>query len=206
MISAKYCPMLIEFFGMPNTGKTTTAEYILKEVIADGINAKMIYERASICPIKDKTSPLFNYWTLFSLAKEYIEAFENKYDIIIADRGIIDAEIWVTAFSELFDDNNTLKHDLLGILHTHYFKNLTSIGFYFNASVNEVLRRELINRTDDSLGTIVNYDVLSAYKCSYSKLKTNFDNIIEIDSEKQSIKENEINILSIIRNQIQKLT
>jgi len=191
-------PILFEFFGLPNTGKTTTANYIVKKLNKSGKKTKIIHERASICPISDKTNPIFNYWTLFSLMKEHTEAIEDKYDIIIADRGIYDANIWVGTLATLKKYDIDYIKRFNEIVQTKYFSNLTTIGFFFYASVDEVLQRELATREDNKFGSVVNKKVLSQYMIEYKKFKENYTNIVEIDSKKMTIREIEKFILDKI--------
>lgn len=92
-------PRIIELFGLPRTGKTTAAHALLKYYKDRGLKVHLNKERASVCPVEDKLSPLFNLWTAVAYLKEYIEATENGCSFVISDRGLLDALVWINSFN-----------------------------------------------------------------------------------------------------------
>ena len=77
-------PLLIEFCGSPKSGKTTTIRALNIFLKRNGFKTVVLTERASICPIENKTHPFFNIWTLTTAISEIIknlERGENKIDM-----------------------------------------------------------------------------------------------------------------------------
>lgn len=175
---------IIELFGLPKTGKTTTVNALKKYLQSKGNKVEIVKERASLCPIKDKLHPSFNYWTALSFMKEYVEANENKVDILIADRGIFDAYVWINLLSKRINDKNYLHQFEKLISQDIILKNYETT-FYYKASFETILNREQSRQIHKSQGRIMNNEILNLYTLSYSEVKEKLSSIakiIEIDS------------------------
>src|SRR5437016_2052376 len=86
---------VIELFGLPRTGKTSSVDFLLHSLRQAGLRVQVIRERASLSPIRNKMSPLFNYWTALSQLREYVEACDQDLDVVLADRGVLDSAVWL---------------------------------------------------------------------------------------------------------------
>jgi len=56
-------PIVIEFSGSPKSGKTTIINSLELFLKRNGFRVAVVQERASVCPVADKKSPMFNIWT-----------------------------------------------------------------------------------------------------------------------------------------------
>ena len=56
-------PIVIEFSGSPKAGKTSCINSLELFLKRNGFSVKVVQERASVCPVSDKQSPMFNLWT-----------------------------------------------------------------------------------------------------------------------------------------------
>ena len=56
-------PIVIEFSGSPKSGKTSCINSLELFLKRNGFRVEIIQERASVCPVADKRSPMFNIWT-----------------------------------------------------------------------------------------------------------------------------------------------
>src|SRR5687767_6227441 len=56
-------PIVIEFCGTPKAGKTSCISSLVIFLKRNGFKVKVLTERASVCPIRDKFDPNFNVWT-----------------------------------------------------------------------------------------------------------------------------------------------
>src|SRR6184192_2788516 len=65
-------PVVIEFAGMPKAGKTSIVNEINRFLKRCGFRTKLIVEKASICPIRDKKDAAFNVWTLCQTLAELL--------------------------------------------------------------------------------------------------------------------------------------
>ena len=54
-------PLVIEFAGVPKAGKTTTLSHVQTFLKRCGFHTDVVIERASECPIRDKTAREFQY-------------------------------------------------------------------------------------------------------------------------------------------------
>lgn len=180
---------IVELLGLPRTGKTTISRILSKTLIEKGFNPHIISERASVCPVKDKLDPMFNLWTCNAFLKEYIEARENGHDVVIADRGVMDAAVWVEAFREhrcfemteqlvrSFLKSKILNHNLL-------------CGYYLHANVATVIEREELHLSKPRRGRILNEKTLMLYLEAFDIAKQNFDSpFIQLDTTLINISE-----------------
>lgn len=175
---------IIELFGLPKTGKTTTVNALKKYMLSQNKSVEIVRERASICPIKDKLHPSFNYWTAISFMKEYVEANEKKIDYLIADRGIFDAYIWVDLLSKRLN-NLDFGIDFEKLVSQNLILENYLMTFYFKAEFNVIMNREKERQIQKSQGRIMNSEILDLYSKSYTSIKPKLlgiSKIIEIDS------------------------
>ncbi len=178
---------IIELFGLPRTGKTTTVVALKKHLKNAGFKVDIIRERASVCPLNDKLHPSFNFWTSISLIKEYIEANDKGFDFVLADRGIFDAFVWINFLSE-----KKLLSDFEKLIDQNFILSNYLTTFYFTADIDVILDREFERQISRKYGKVMNPQTLNLYKNSYNDLKpelTKIGNIYEIDSSKITIKE-----------------
>ncbi len=199
----KFKTKIIEIFGLPKTGKSTIINAVKKHLKNSGYKVDVIKERASICPIKDKLDPNFNYWTSVSLMKEYIEANDRDLDFIIADRGIFDALVWVNYLSEKQGGNNSVNEFFTLINQEFILKNYL-FTFYFYAEIDTILDREFERQVERKFGVIMNPDSLKDYRKSYYEVKSKLEKwstIFELDTSELAIKET-ISIVSKELNRV----
>ena len=103
-------PIIIEFSGSPKAGKTSCINSLRQFLKRNGFEVEVIQERASICPVSDKQSPMFNVWTSCMSLAGLIGIVEDKKstcDVIILDRGVFDALCWfewLTACNKMESD------------------------------------------------------------------------------------------------------
>lgn len=182
---------MIEFMGLPRTGKTTAVEAISGRLNELGINTSIIQERASVCPVQNKMSPLFNYWTAVSQMKEYIEACDKSVEILLADRGVLDSAVWL-----YFKNRNGSFDEEVGcfesLLYNCFIKSSTKLAVFFYCDIDLILEREEERRVRPKPPTVVNRPVLEGYLQSYHEAKRELESltkIVEIDTTALSIQE-----------------
>jgi thymidylate kinase len=182
---------VIEFMGLPRTGKTTAVEAISDRLNEIGVNTSIIRERASVCPVRNKMSPLFNYWTAISQMKAYVEACDKGVEVLLADRGVLDSAVW------LYFKNQTGSFDeevrcFKPLLHNRFMNASTKLAVFFYCDIDLILAREEERRIRPKSATVVNRLVLQGYLQSYREAKRELESIteiVEIDTTALSIKE-----------------
>ena len=99
-------PIVIEFAGVPKAGKTSTLGQIQKFLKRCGFRVEVVVERASVCPIRDKKHANFNVWTATTTLAQILEKTQTPSGledphVLILDRGLFDALIWLTVMERL---------------------------------------------------------------------------------------------------------
>src|SRR5260370_4149715 len=94
-LSYAHRAFVIEFAGTPKSGKSTSVEAIRHFFARNGFRVHVLAERAAVCPIPIKGHLFFNTWCAASMLAELLANIETDTDIIIIDRGIVDALVWL---------------------------------------------------------------------------------------------------------------
>ena len=159
-------PIVIEFSGSPKAGKTSCINSLELFLKRNGFSVKVVQERASVCPVSDKQSPMFNLWTACTSLAGLIGTLENKQsqiDVLILDRGIFDALCW---FQWLVNNGKMevrqCKVAEEFLLMEELVKNI-DIVFAFCVSPEVSITREYATLLTDKLGSIMNKKVLGEY-------------------------------------------
>ena len=99
-------PIIIEFAGVPKSGKTSTIGQIYNFFKRCGFRVQVVVERASVCPIRDKKHFTFNVWTASTTLAQILQNTQepprsDDPDILILDRGLFDSVCWLTMMDRL---------------------------------------------------------------------------------------------------------
>ena len=166
-------PIVIEFCGSPKAGKTSSINSLNIFLKRNGFKTVILTERAGICPISDKQSPIFNSWTCSATINEINEKIdtanaspnpENNLDVIISDRGIFDALCW---FRWLRNRNKMDEYEYSVLtqfaLLNRWQKNIDLV-YIFVTTPEESIKREYANLLTDKRGSIMKEDILAQYR------------------------------------------
>lgn len=179
-------PFVVEICGTPNSGKTSAIQTFEKVLKRNGIKYKIIYEAATKCRIKEKLSPDFNFWTLNETLKQLVEAYSGNYDIIVCERGPLDAICWYNLY--YYDGVITKKEYqvLLDYILLDRFVDRIKCCYIMKCSVEVSINRENLAGLSDTMGTIINCSVLTKYNSALGRVCTSygkyFKRIIELDT------------------------
>lgn len=190
-------PLLIELCGSPKSGKSSCITALNIFLKRNNFRTKVLSERASVCPIRDKKDPAFNIWTVCSMLAELSEHLTNSrkdLDVILADRGIFDALCW---FEWLKSNHHLSKRnydDLVGFLTMPRWQTIVDIVFIFTVSKDGSMNREYANLLTDKEGSIMNPRVLTQFlesieiaKKKYGKVFRTIESIDTTDIEQNSV-------------------
>lgn len=159
-------PIVIEFSGSPKAGKTSCINSLELFLKRNGFSVKIVQERASICPVSDKQSPMFNLWTACMTLGGLIGTLEdkkNQVDVLILDRGIFDALCWfhwLVYNKKMEEEQQKVAEQFL--LMDELVKCI-DIVFAFCASPDVSIEREYATLLTNKPGSIMNKKVLSEY-------------------------------------------
>lgn len=165
----KFKTKIIELFGLPRTGKTTGLKAVKEFLTEKGYKVRIIRERASVCPINDKLHPFFNYWTAVSLLKEYIEANDDGFDFVLADRGIFDAYVWVNFLTK--ENEKDIRQEFLNLVNQNFIISNYYKTIYFHSDINTIMNREHERQAKQHSGRIMNPITLEGYSKSFMKIE-----------------------------------
>lgn len=188
-------PLLIEFCGSPKSGKSTTITSLNLFLKRNEFKTVVLTERASICPIDNKTHPFFNLWTLSSTIAEivkYLDIGSDKIDIIIADRGIFDALCWFTWLNKNpnlaspYLDNKTFE-DIKRFTLMDMWRDYIDLIYILKVKPETSIKREYANLLTTKRGTIMKENVLAGFneavELVMNQCGSNFRNIEIIQTD-----------------------
>ncbi len=164
-------PVVIEFCGSPKSGKSTSITSLSIFLRRNGFRTKILTKSASVCPIASKTNPMFNVWTMCSSLAELVEHLsygKDRYDVIIADRGLFDALTWFYWLSchpyvgNPYLDQSSYEY-LVDFITMPLWTRIFDLIFVFKSSPETSLFREYANQLTEKQGSIMNEPVLASY-------------------------------------------
>jgi hypothetical protein len=161
--------IVIEFSGAPKAGKTACISSLAQFFKKNKYKVHVIHEAASICPVSDKHGLFFDLWTLCSTFTELIEILgneENRFDIVLIDRGIFDALCWFNWLCAQGKFENKSKINLERLMLSDEIIKYIDIVFSFMVKPEISMQRKYANLLTDISGTIMNTDTLEQYNNS----------------------------------------
>lgn len=186
-------PIVIEFSGSPKAGKTSCINSLELFLKRNGFKVRVVQERASVCPVTDKQSPMFNIWTAcVSLAGMIgtIEDKNNSIDVLIIDRGIFDALCWFEWLCSCKKMDLQLRNSLESFLLQKELVKSIDIVFAFRTTPDISIEREYANLLTDKPGSIMNSHVLESYLSAidsvYKEKGYKFHKIFNIDTTEKN--------------------
>lgn len=159
-------PIVIEFSGVPKSGKTSSINSLMQFLKRNDFKVKVLQESASVCPVNDKHSPMFNLWTACDSIRALVGELESdrtKYDVIIIDRGIFDSMCWFEWLLENDKIENAMKKAMDTFLTMEELTSYIDIVFVYKATPEKSIEREYATLLTDVPGSIMNKEVLSEY-------------------------------------------
>ena len=139
---------IIEFTGIPNSGKTTLIRRLKEEFPEKyGLTVQVQREDAEIVPTEiPKRTWNRNVWITFGQLQSLVQAYYSPADIVLLDRGMFDAMFWAKF---MLDQKTATKEQADGVLTIldQMYKNLDfrpDCLFLIDSSVEESLRRRAL--------------------------------------------------------------
>lgn len=185
-------PLIIEFTGLPNSGKTTLIHNLVKILEDDGLKVKVMQENAELVPKEiPKKTWVRNVWITFGQLQSLLEIpYINNYDIILLDRGFFDAMFWANFLYVQNVCSKEQSDSLLKILEemNHNFNLTPDFLFVINVSVEESIRRRLAMEGEKPI--LTNFNLLNLYQDELNKFYPKVSSpIIYLDTTNMSISE-----------------
>jgi predicted NUDIX family phosphoesterase len=161
-------PLVIEFAGTPKSGKSTSVEAVRHFLSRHGFRVHVLAERAAVCPIPMKGHLFFNTWCATSMLAELLANIETDTDVILVDRGIFDALVWLTLQQKRGELNASEVTAIEGFLLLERWRSLVDLAVVMSVPADQALARENAQRITAKGGSIMNPDVLTAITAAVS--------------------------------------
>jgi predicted NUDIX family phosphoesterase len=181
---------VIEFAGTPKAGKTTSVEAIRHFFSRQGFSVHVLVERASVCPIPMKGHLFFNTWCATSMLAELLATVDTETDIIIVDRGIFDALVWLTLQLKRGEITVGEAQTFEKFILLERWRQLIDLAVVMNVPAIKAIERENSQRISKRAGSIMNEEVVAAISSSVSesveKFSCEFRAVVEHGPENDS--------------------
>jgi len=191
-------PPVIEFIGVPNSGKSTNIKLVKKSLSNAGYRVLAIDEEFGKSKVKPKGGYFYNVLGLIKCVSLLLEN-HNKYEIILLDRGPVDLHIFCDTLFDKKHLSETEYHSLKKL--TKELSTLVSFCYLFVCKTNTSLARDE-KHSKGKNGFIMNKEFLDALKVGYKKNETTVAKVI--DSESATINEGVNIIMKNIMNVLEK--
>ncbi|MDD2376999.1 MAG: AAA family ATPase [Clostridia bacterium] len=136
-------PILVEFTGTPEAGKTSTIAILKKKLEDKGYSIGIVTEAAErVYDNLSKETNDYGIWVIATTIKEIVETMNRPYDIVIVDRGILDRIFWNTF---TFNKGNITKEVMQirdEFMLSSYIPYKSDFLIVFKVSVEECIRRK----------------------------------------------------------------
>ena len=200
-------PLIVEFAGMPQTGKDTIIDILSHYLKRNGFREYVCQEGARTCPIYKDDRLLYASWIIHRVALEITEiatVHRGRYDVSILNRGIFDA----LAFFYLLSQKGIISNEYWLSTRDYFTLNtwteLTDVVFLFKAEAITSISRELEDKLVKTDGVVMNLDTLQTLELAYQHIQEALEKkckIVVIDSQNKSIRE----CAQMIANQVHSL-
>jgi predicted NUDIX family phosphoesterase len=189
---------VIEFAGTPKAGKSTSVEAIRHFFTRHDFRVHVLVERASVCPIPMKGHLFFNTWCAATMLAELVANVDTETDIIIVDRGLFDALVWLT----LQRQRHEVTADEAQVIESFFlldrWRSLIDLAVVMNVPADEAIQRENSQRISTRPGSIMNQEVLENISAAVSRAireyRSKFGNVIEYETAGQNVRLSNTNL------------
>ena len=163
-------PFVLEITGTPKAGKTTLIGMLDAFLRDCGFRVQVLKERASECPLPMKGHFFFNTWTTGTMLAGLIDAIDREHDVVILDRGIFDALIWLRMQAQ---EGQTTKEEstaFKAFVKLERWRRLIDRVCLIETQPETAMQRENQNRLIPRSGSVMNASRLSRFNDAMREL------------------------------------
>ena len=183
--------MIIEFSGLPRSGKTTSITVLRDILVRSGYSTRLNAERAQSCPFNSKYRTQFAVWTANQALNDVLTAGYTlpHGSVFLQDRGIFDA----LAFFRLLHienriDSTDFERYAEYIVHPNW-SGLVDLVILFYVEPSVAIKRDLASKIQPAPALITNEQTLrklvEAFSYVHDKFGDRFPQIVSIDTTHQ---------------------
>lgn len=171
---------LIEFVGMPRSGKSTQAELLKKALEAKGRSVRLLADRERMASLSVPPQESLAFALAFygQLLDAYY-AHTDSADVMIVDRGWSDAPVW----SDVYRAMKVVTDAEAAALSACFarFAGLASAVVHVRVPVGTALERHRATLHEQVDDVAMNADWLAALDAAYARRKAGFTNLCDVD-------------------------
>ena len=162
-------PFFVEMLGTPEAGKTSSIRSVINSLTYQGYSVSYIQEAAEVVPAQfSKKSIEGHLWIRLHVLQSILEKIYLPTQIILCDRGILDAMFW----NQLYFEKGLMAESELKSFNEfiHAFHFMPQYAIVLTTTPEEALKRR------GGKGRIVTYDFL----CNFNQKLTSFCDSISV--------------------------
>jgi predicted NUDIX family phosphoesterase len=180
---------VLEVTGTPKAGKTSTLGLLHAFFRRAGFRVHTLRERAGDCPIKMKGHFFFNAWTTCTMLAEVLATYDTDVDIIVLDRGFLDALIWLSLQVKRGQVTRDEAEVFERFVLLERWRSLVDLTVVMTASPRAAMDREANGVLVPRTGSMMNEGSLAAFNGAVAETIAAHENdfeVIELDTTQDS--------------------
>lgn len=198
---------VIEFAGTPKSGKSTSVEAIRHFFSRNGFQVHVLAERAALCPIEMKGHLFFNTWCASTMLAELLANVQARADIIIVDRGLFDALVWLILQVKRGELTDTEAATFKSFLLLGRWCKLIDLVVVMNVSAEQAIKRENAQRITPRPGRIMNKKILEMISNSvheaFTKYGASFSAAIQHVTTDHTVHDSNVELAALIVDRLE---
>jgi len=138
----------------------------------------------------------FNTWCAATMLAELLENVEAEADIVLIDRGLFDALVWLTLQAQRGEVTKEEVHAIESFVLLDRWRSLIDLAVVMNVSAEQAIVREVSQRISRKPGSIMNPDTLAVLSNSVrqtvQQYGSRFAAVIQHDTAGQDVRASNI--------------
>lgn len=180
-------PFFIELTGSPSSGKTTVITELDKFLRREGFRVLRPQEGAEVIRHIERTTPVYNLRTgLYALTLLLDISAGHLYDVVIFDRSLFDAYVWMMYWREKDKLSQQQMVDYQAFFLSPLWVYKIDAAVFMLCDSQEAMRRELRIALSSKLGETTNpktiETLVSRYKRAFEVLSPNYSQLCLFDT------------------------
>ena len=188
-------PFVLEITGTPKAGKTTLISMVEGFLKTCGWKVHVMKERASECPLPMKGHFFFNTWTTGTMLAGLLDAVDRDYDLVILDRGLFDALIWLQMQQEVGQASPEEFSIFTDFVNLPRWRLLEDSVALVNTAPERAMHRENEKRIIQRSGSVMNAKFLARFNDTVDALSRATSFPVKVFANDEEAKEGSLLLL-----------
>ena len=180
-------PFFLELTGSPSAGKTTTITELDKFFRRMGLRVLRPQEGAEVIRHIERDTPLYNLRTAMNALTQLVDyAAGHLYDVVIFDRCIFDAPVWMMYWREKskLTEEEMVRYQQYFL--SRFWVDQIDLAMFMVCDPEKAMGRELKIALSDKLGETTNPKTIKTladrYRAAFAQLKPNYPQLELLDT------------------------